>query len=292
MSAASGARSESTPACSNFSLSDSKVRGYFEKSSVGPNCFGFTKIEAITGEHSCFARSISRRCPRCSAPIVGTSPTMRFCARACRACSFIHAIVRIISTESVGDLKLRARRRRPLAIKVHQVGRNRLRAELPQQRCDLSAVVGTVIGEMLHGFPERIAIDAEFQRLVFENAVEIRLRQAAHETEQAPFEFVPALAQACHILELRRAGKRRWRSPLKALQPNPFRSPNMCQRVANGPKARAHRLHELLRRQNGSGFERAAIRPRVVLKEYAHFLGGHFRILFAFSFLERTQLAI
>src|SRR5882672_118314 len=275
MSAASGANSESTPACSSFSLSDSNVRGYFVKSSLGPNCFGFTKIEAITGEHSRFARSISAKCPRCSAPIVGTSPTMRFSARACRACSFIHAIVRMISTGKDGPLKLRARCCGALAVEMHQVCRDGLRAELPQQRRDLAAMIGAVIRQMLHRFPERIAIDAELQRFIFEHAVEIRLRQAAHKTEQARFEFVPAFAQACHIRELCRVRKRGWRAPLKALQPNPFGAPNMCKRVAHGSKARAHWLHELLRRQRGSGFERAAIRPGVVVIEYAHFLRRH-----------------
>ncbi len=107
-------------------------------------------MEAITVEHSRLARPISAKCPRCNAPIVGTSPMMRFSARACRACSFIHAIVRMISTESVQDAKLCARCRGALAVEVHQVGRDRLRAELPQQRGDLAAVVGTVIDEVLH----------------------------------------------------------------------------------------------------------------------------------------------
>jgi len=44
----------------------------------------------ITGEHSRRARSTSDRMPRVQRPIVVTKPIMRFSARACRACSFIH----------------------------------------------------------------------------------------------------------------------------------------------------------------------------------------------------------
>src|SRR6266849_10155472 len=204
-------------------MSISKARGYFAKSSFAPNCFGLTKIEAITGEHSRLARSISDKCPRWSAPIVGTSPTMRLSARACRASSFIHGIVWIVSKvwlcppAVAGRLslarswnsahRLRARRGGALAVEVHQVCSDGLCAKLPQQRGHLSAVIRPVIDQMLHRFPKRIPVNAELQRLVINNAIQIRLRQPPNETKQARFVFVPALPQARNILELSRVGK-------------------------------------------------------------------------------------
>src|SRR6266852_404262 len=58
----------------------SRLRGYLAKSSVGPNCAGLTKIETITTSDWARAARTNDRCPRCSAPIVGTKPT-RFPAR-------------------------------------------------------------------------------------------------------------------------------------------------------------------------------------------------------------------
>src|SRR5256884_5250485 len=66
---------------------------------------------------------------------------------------------------------LRACRCSAFAIEVHQVRQYRLCAKLPQQRGDLSAVIGAVISKVLHRFPKRIAVNAELQRLVFNNAV-------------------------------------------------------------------------------------------------------------------------
>src|SRR5712692_6282785 len=44
-----------------------------------------------------------------------------------------------------------------LPIEMHQVGQDWLRAELAEQRSDLSAMVGAVIHQMLHGLPERVS---------------------------------------------------------------------------------------------------------------------------------------
>ena len=67
---------KSPPAPRHASISSSNVRGYCLKSSLGPNCAGFTKIETITRSHSRRAAWIKLRWPACSAPIVGTSPIL------------------------------------------------------------------------------------------------------------------------------------------------------------------------------------------------------------------------
>ena len=87
---------------------------------------------------------------------------------------------------------------------MHQVRQDRLRAELPQKRCDLPAMIASVIHDMLHRLPERIAVNAELQRLVLHNTIEVRLRQPAHKTKQARFEFVqgsrkPATSLNCVV---------------------------------------------------------------------------------------------
>src|SRR4029077_19609161 len=174
MSAAAGRKRASTPAAENFSESASSVRGYLVKSSLGPNCFGFTKIEAITGAHCCFARCARAVCPACNAPMVGTKPMMRLSARARRADSFIQAMVRMVSTMGGGE-RLGFGGDSALAIEMHQVGQNCRRAELTKQRGDLAAMVGAVIDQVLHGLPERVAVDAEFQGFVFHYAIEVGL---------------------------------------------------------------------------------------------------------------------
>src|SRR6267154_1720437 len=106
------------------------------------------------------------------------------------------------------SLGLRARRRRAFAVKMHQVRQNRLSAELPQQRGYLASMIAAVVYEMLHRLPNRIAVNAVLQRLVLHDAVQVRLRQASHESKQARLELVPALQQTRHVFELRRIRKR------------------------------------------------------------------------------------
>src|SRR5712692_6486760 len=272
MSAASGKNKASTPAADNFSLSASSVRGYFAKSSFGPNCLGLTKMEAITGEQSRLARSTSATWPACSAPMVGTKPRMRLSARACRADSFIQAMVRIVSTKARG---LCLGGDGALAIKMHQVGQDGLRAELPQQRGDLPAMIAAMVDEVLHRLPQRIAVGPKFQRLVFHYAVEIALRQTANEGQQARLEFAPAFAQACDVGILRGVWKRRRRAALKAFEPNPLRTEDVRQRVAHRRKAGAHGLGELLRRERRGRTQRAAIGPGVVVVQHANFFRRH-----------------
>src|SRR6266404_2775943 len=114
--------------------------------------------------------------------MVGTKPTMRLSARACRADSFIQAMVRMVSTIG-GRRELGVGGYCALAIKMHQVGQDCSRAMLTEQRGDLPAMVAAVIDQMLHRLPQRIAVHAEFQRLVFHNAVQVALRQAASKIE-------------------------------------------------------------------------------------------------------------
>src|SRR5712692_10355197 len=85
---------------------------------------------------------------------------------------FLHPRNRSDSVHGVGmDAGNYARRYGALAIEVHQVCCDWLCAKLPQQRGDLSAVIRPMIDEMLHRFPEWIAVDAELQRFVFKNAL-------------------------------------------------------------------------------------------------------------------------
>src|SRR5712692_3038249 len=264
----------------------SNDRGYLAKSSFGPNCFGLTKMEAMTGEQSRLARSISDKCPPWSAPMVGTRPTMRLSARAWRACSFIQAMVRMVSTWEKRAAKLGPGGRGAFPIEVHEVREDRLRAELPQKRRDLSAMIGAVIHEMLHRLPERVAIDAELQRLVFHHAIQVGLSQAPHKAQQARFVLIPALLKARNIVEFSRAGKRSRRAALEALQPDPLGAIDVRQRVAHGAEAGNKRLQKLLRREPGCRLQLAVIGPGVVVIKHAHFFGRHVRLLFA---RERVQ---
>jgi hypothetical protein len=70
-----GANTASAPAAVSFATSPSRSRGYFARSSVGPNCVGLTKIVAATNCARARASETRRRCPSWSAPIVGTRPT-------------------------------------------------------------------------------------------------------------------------------------------------------------------------------------------------------------------------
>src|SRR5258708_11392387 len=204
--------------------------------------------------------------------MVGTKPSMRLSARACRADSFIQAMVRMVSTDARG---LCLGGDGALAIKMHQVGKDGLRAELPQQRGDLPAMIAAMVDEVLHRLPQRIAVGSKFQRLVFHYAVEIALRQAANEIQQAWLEFAPALAQAGDVGILRGVWKRRRRATLESFEPNPFRAKDVRQRVTHGGKARAHGIGELLGRERGGRAQRAAIGPGVVVVQHANFFRRH-----------------
>ena len=166
---------------------------------------------------------------------------------------------------------------------MHKISENRLRTELPQKSGHLAPMIAAVVYEVLHRLAERIAVNAELQRLVLHNTIEVGLRQPAHKTKQARFEFVPALPQARHVLELRRIRKRRRRAALKAFQPDPLRAENVPKRIAHGPKARTHWLNELLHRKAGRCVHRTVIGPGVVVIQHAHLLWRHVGFLFVFS---------
>src|SRR5580693_139124 len=92
ISSTDGANSNSTPSFSNRSRSCPKSRGYFDRSSLGPNCVGFTKIDAATISQDAFAALTRDRCPSCSAPMVGTNPN-RLPRRVARQAARISSMV-------------------------------------------------------------------------------------------------------------------------------------------------------------------------------------------------------
>mmetsp|Transcript_31943 Transcript_31943/g.51582 ORF Transcript_31943/g.51582 Transcript_31943/m.51582 type:complete len:205 (+) Transcript_31943:542-1156(+) len=72
-----GMKTRSTPPTdSSLRKSPSTSRGYDERSSVGANWVGFTKMLTTVYLHSCLLRFTSDRCPSCKYPIVGTKPTV------------------------------------------------------------------------------------------------------------------------------------------------------------------------------------------------------------------------
>lgn len=78
MSSTDGAKTMPARSSRQMSTSDSNWRGYFARSSFGPNCNGFTKIDTtITVFCMTCASRISCRWPACRAPIVGTRATLR-----------------------------------------------------------------------------------------------------------------------------------------------------------------------------------------------------------------------
>ena len=85
------------PSFSSSWQSRSNCRGYFDKSSVGPNCVGFTKMETATASHCAFAARTSDKCPSCRAPIVGTKPSRLRVARASRQAARASEMVAHIS---------------------------------------------------------------------------------------------------------------------------------------------------------------------------------------------------
>src|SRR5918995_28329 len=83
MSSTPGAKMTSHPSSSSSAASRSKGLAYVSKSSPRPNWVGLTKMEATTRSHSSRAVRIRDKCPSCSAPIVGTRPTLSPPARHC-----------------------------------------------------------------------------------------------------------------------------------------------------------------------------------------------------------------
>src|SRR5271154_6190101 len=105
-------------------------------------------------------------------------------------------------------------------------------------------MVGSMIYDVLHGLPKRIAIDAEFKGFVFHHAVEVVLRQPVSEPEQRRILRVPMLAKAGRRCELLLIRKCRGRPPLKTLQPHPLSRANVPQGVAYRRKAGTERARE------------------------------------------------
>ena len=114
---------------------------------------------------ACVLRARAKRWPSCSAPMVGTRPRMRpWRARVVR--DLLHPIdgVECFHGECAergrcANVRLTLRHaRRALAIENDQIGRDGLRAQLPQQRGDLAAMIGAVIREVLQHLPARLRL--------------------------------------------------------------------------------------------------------------------------------------
>jgi len=103
------------------------------------------------------------------------------------------------------------------AVEVHEVGQNRLVTELAKESCDLAAVIGAMIGQVLHGLPERIFVHAEIEGLVFEDAIEICLCDARGEDQQFFCVGPPIFTECCDRLRGGGVGESRRRAALKAL---------------------------------------------------------------------------
>src|ERR1700693_682135 len=100
--------------------------------------------------------------------MVGTKPTMRFSSRCLRANSFIQETARMIST---GSERSGVRSGAPLATKMNQVGGKGFGIQLPEHGSKLSAMVRSVIDEMLHRQPQRILVLTKIQCAIFMRAI-------------------------------------------------------------------------------------------------------------------------
>src|SRR5262245_11502011 len=100
---------------------------------------------------------------------------------------------------------------------MHQIREDGPRTKLTKQSADLAPVVGAVSGEVLHGLPERILVHAEIERLVFEDAIEIRLRNTVGEGKEFFRVWSPEFAQRRDRLQACSIREGGWRASLKAL---------------------------------------------------------------------------
>src|SRR6266545_4436262 len=115
----SGANTRSTPSARAIERSRSRSRGYASKSSPGPNCKGFTKIDTATTSRSARARRISEMWPSWNSPMVGTNPTVRPAARSASQASRNSAIRTTTFTAST-PWRDRSRRRPPVEDLLHR----------------------------------------------------------------------------------------------------------------------------------------------------------------------------
>ena len=124
----------------------------------------------------------------------------------------------------------------------------------------LAAMVGSVIYNVLHGLPERIAVDAEFQRLCIpergrdRSCFSPRTKVSSRVSHAPPSARLQRLATSANCVV---SGSEDGERPWKPLQPNPFGSVNVPQGIAHGRKTRAQGLRELFCGQRGSGVQRA-----------------------------------
>src|ERR1700682_2037139 len=99
----------STPSGSSRARSCSNGRGYFLKSSWGPNCFGLTKMLTTTRWLSRRARLTRLSWPAWSAPMVGTAPVSAPACRHAIACSCMAIADSMTTGLAGGVLVLRGR---------------------------------------------------------------------------------------------------------------------------------------------------------------------------------------
>src|SRR5581483_3809522 len=95
-----------------------------------------------------------------------------------------------------------SRRGCALPKEVHQVKENRLASKLPQQGSDLATMIGSMIYNVQHRLPERILVHAEFERLVFHLAGEVRLSHSRDKRLNPPLQLSPCFPQALDIGKL------------------------------------------------------------------------------------------
>src|SRR5688500_6306329 len=118
----------SAPRERTLAVSPSISRGYFARSSFGPNCNGFTKMLTTTKSAAFRAVSISRRCPSCRAPIVGTN-AMRL-PRARAAATTFRTSGILVRTSTVPRSAPRAPARSEAVVVIREPARANIVAEL------------------------------------------------------------------------------------------------------------------------------------------------------------------
>ena len=158
---------------------------------------------------------------------------------------------------------------------MHEVGEDGLGAELAEHGGDLAAVIGAVIDDVLERLPERIGVDAEVHCFVFDDAVDVCLREGADEIEEIGGDGIPFRFERGEVGELCGVGEGGWGFAFEALEPDGFGAIHVGERVADGGEAVAERLGELFGREGGGGLEGAFVGPVVVGEEKLEFVGSH-----------------
>ena len=205
-----GANKNPRPLAASNPASFSKDRAdTSRKSSFGPNCLGFTKIETTTGLASRRAASTSERWPACNAPMVGTKPDQAaFGARLPRAPASSIRRCRMISTRkrpgfSGNSSGLRRRARDKNAIRSVPMG---LAPSCRSKRGHLAAMVRAVIRNVLQrSATDRVFVHADFHGFdIRACGSDRRPRARQRNASRSRSTSRPARAQAGQVRELDR----------------------------------------------------------------------------------------